>query len=134
MKAYLGFRFFFAGSVDAVPTGPKPFESFQQVMRKVNQWIERQPINLNVCNVQSIEYKLKYGEYVHGRQILVVKCSTIAFKALFTRTDTEIWTEIRPVKVLHCINCDGHKFGQNGCRAHSSQISALISGTQYVTV
>ena len=41
-------------------------------------------------------------------------------KALFTRTDTEIWTEILPVKVLHCVNGDGLKFRQNGCGINSS--------------
>ena len=45
-------------------------------------------------------------------------------EAVFTRPDTEIWTEIRPVRVLHCVNGDGPKFGQNGCGTHSSKISA----------
>ena len=55
-------------------------------------------------------------------------------EALFTRVNTDIWTEIRPVKVLHCVNGDGPKFRQNGCGIHSSRISAWISITPYVAV
>ena len=51
-----------------------------------------------------------------------------------TRTDTEIWSEIQPVKVLHCVNGDGPKFGQNGCGTHSSQILTKILVTPYVAV
>ena len=43
-------------------------------------------------------------------------------EALSTRADTDIWTEIRPVDVLHCVNGDEPKFRQNEC------------GTPYVAV
>ena len=60
--------------------------------------------------------------------IKAYRCSEL--EALFTRTDTEIWTETLPVKVLHCVNGDGLKFGQNGSGTHSCGISI----TPYVTV
>ena len=54
--------------------------------------------------------------------------------ALLTHTDTEIWTEIQPIKVLHCVNGDGLKFRQNGHRTHSFRILARILVTPYVAV
>ena len=60
--------------------------------------------------------------------------TALQIQALFTRKDTEIWTEIRPVKVSHCVNGDGPKFGQNGCGTHLSWISPRISVTPYVAV
>ena len=63
--------------------------------------------------------------------LMAVLCRKIfSSQALFTCTDIEIWTEIQPVTVLHCVNGDWPKFRQNGCGIHSSGI--LV--TPYVAV
>ena len=56
----------FLGTADFVPEkfksntfGSDEFESFGQTMVKVNAWIAQQSSDINVCNVQSIEYKLE---------------------------------------------------------------------------
>ena len=36
----------------------KPFESFSTTMAKVNAWIAEKPSNINIVNVQSIDYKV----------------------------------------------------------------------------
>ena len=48
------------GAMDFVPSkvGTK-FETLELTMTKVNQWITQQPPDVNICNVQSIDYKVQ---------------------------------------------------------------------------
>ena len=52
------------------------------------------------------------------------KRECFAFKSCLHVLTLKIYTEFWPVKILHCVNSDGPKFGQNGCGTHLSQISA----------
>ena len=92
-----------------------------------------------VCLCKGLRRSTRYSHVTysgnHSNRGLLVVLEHILdtmfnFEALFTCTVTEIWTEIRPVKVLHCVNGDGPKFRQNGCRTHLSQIWV----TPYVAV
>ena len=64
----------FSGTADFVPAQitahkmftPGSFETLGSNMVKANNWIAQQPPNLNICNVQSIDYKVEesWGEYL----------------------------------------------------------------------
>ena len=68
-----------SGTADFVPAQitahriftPGSFETFGANIAKVNTWIAQQPPNLNICNVQSIDYKVEesWGEYYMERTI-----------------------------------------------------------------
>ena len=79
-------RLGFLGTADFVPeklksnkSGSDEFESFGQTMVKVNAWIAQQSSDINVCNVQRIEYKLEssWGKWLLFYLILNV-CSNKA--------------------------------------------------------
>ena len=57
----------FTGATDFVPAELEPrmvfssrkVETFAAVMKRVNASIAKKPPNVNICNVQSIDYKIK---------------------------------------------------------------------------
>ena len=51
------------GAMDFTPTlVGHGLQRFKETMDKANMWIMQQPPDVNICNVQSIDYKVKNGQ------------------------------------------------------------------------